>query len=96
MHTIKLPRYRQRLKNLLRKVHEYSDCSHKCCRNENVCQNVGIYVAGLMKGLTIEVRTDVREGLLRKNSSKQKESKFNDTNTRTRFHEGNIPYKVGR
>ncbi len=27
---------------------------------------------------------------------KQKESKFNDTNTRTRFHEGNIPYKVGR
>ncbi len=26
---------------------------------------------------------------------KQKESKFNDTNTRTRFHEGNIPYKVG-
>ncbi len=69
MHTIKLRRYRQRLKDLLRKVHEYSDCSHKGCRNEDGCQNVGIYVAGLMKRLTIEVRTDIREGLLRKKSA---------------------------
>ncbi len=85
-----------RLKDLLRKLHEYSDCSHKGCRNEDVCQNVGIYVAGLMKGLTIEVRTDVREGPLRKNSSNKRSRSSTTQNTRTRFREGNIPHKVRR